>query len=134
MDRGTLLKIGIEGQEGRCHSAASTRLCSPKLASTKRQAGLARTQLMFDAYHIGREGRDPVTEYDRLARYVGHVQIASVPSRTEPDTGDVDYANFLRHLRLQAYGGWIGCEYLPRTNVEAGLPGLRAIATCFAGA
>lgn len=94
-------------------------------------AGLARTRLMFDAYHVGREGLSPEAEYDRAAPHVGHVQFASVPDRREPFGGTVDMARFLAHLAARGYDGWVGCEYLPASTVEDGLPELRAMAEAF---
>ena len=94
-------------------------------------AGLARTRLMFDAYHVGREGLSPEAEYDGAAPHVGHVQFASVPDRREPFGGTVDMARFLAHLAARGYDGWVGCEYLPASTVEDGLPELRAMAEAF---
>ena len=52
---------------------------------------------------------------------VGHVQIAAVPSRHEPDEGEVNYPAIFAALDRVGYGGWIGCEYRPRGTTEAGL-------------
>ncbi|WP_138473073.1 hydroxypyruvate isomerase family protein [Poseidonocella sp. HB161398] len=94
------------------------------------EAGLRRTQLMFDIYHVGREGLSPAKEFDRFRDHVGHVQIAAVPNRTEPHAGSVDMAVALKHLLGRGYSGWIGCEYKPERTVEAGLPRLRQLASC----
>lgn len=90
-----------------------------------RSAGLRNTRLMFDAYHVGREGSDPVREYDRCAALIGHVQIAAVPHRHEPYTGQVDFAQFLTHIAARGYTGWVGCEYQPEQGEEAGMVRLR---------
>ena len=42
---------------------------------------------------------------------IGHVQIAGVPERNEPDTGEVHHPYLFRLLDHLGYGGWIGCEY-----------------------
>src|SRR6478672_9809345 len=52
---------------------------------------------------------------------VGHVKIAAVPSRHEPDEGEVNYPAIFAALDRVGYDGWIGCEYRPRGRTEAGL-------------
>jgi hydroxypyruvate isomerase len=52
---------------------------------------------------------------------IGHVQIAAVPSRAEPDEGEIDYRDICRSLDRLGYGGWIGAEYKPRGRTEDGL-------------
>lgn len=53
--------------------------------------------------------------------YVGHIQIASVPERHEPDQGEVNYAYLFTVLSDLGYAGYLGCEYFPATTTEAGL-------------
>lgn len=90
-------------------------------------ADLRQTRLMFDAYHVGREGIDPICEYDRCVALIGHIQIAGVPHRHEPDTGEVDFAQFLTHIAASGYEGWVGCEYQPARGEEAGMARLRQL-------
>ncbi|TAK86330.1 MAG: hydroxypyruvate isomerase family protein [Aquabacterium sp.] len=45
---------------------------------------------------------------------IGHMQVAGVPDRNEPDRGDVDYPALFELIDQLNYGGWIGCEYRPR--------------------
>ncbi|TQS70109.1 TIM barrel protein [Rhodobacteraceae bacterium] len=92
------------------------------------EAGLQRTRLMFDIYHVGREGLSPQKEFDRFAAHTGHIQIAGVPHRMEPYSGTVDMAAVLRHVSTKGYHGWIGCEYHPERTLEAGLSRLRELA------
>ena len=57
---------------------------------------------------------------------VGHLQIAGVPLRQEPDCGELDYGWIFEVLRELQYGGWIGCEYRPAAGTSAGLRWLAA--------
>lgn len=52
---------------------------------------------------------------------VGHFQIAGVPGRNEPDTGEVNYEYLFDLLDELGYEGWIGCEYTPRAGTSQGL-------------
>ncbi len=79
-------------------------------------------RLMFDVYHIGVSETGHAIE--RLEQYfglIGHVQLAAVPSRAEPDESEVDYRAVFRALDRLGYDGWIGCEYKPRAATEEGL-------------
>ena len=64
-----------------------------------------------------------------------HVQIAGVPERHEPDTGEVNYPYLFDLLDRLGYAGWVGCEYFPAGGTEAGLGwavrhGIRPRASC----
>ncbi len=78
-------------------------------------------KLMFDVYHVGVAEGDILNKLEYYLPHIGHIQIAAVPSRAEPDEGEVDYAVVLHRIESLGYQGWIGCEYKPRSSVEAGL-------------
>lgn len=83
-------------------------------------------KVMFDCFHVQSASGNLA---ERLACHlddVGHVQIASVPDRSEPDTGEVDYAWLFAEFDRIGYDGWVGAEYTPRADVESGLDWLRA--------
>ena len=52
---------------------------------------------------------------------IGHVQIASVPSRHEPDGEELNFPTSSTMIDAAGYDGFVGCEYVPRTTTEAGL-------------
>ena len=52
---------------------------------------------------------------------IAHIQLADNPGRNEPGTGEINYGFLFGHLDRIGYGGWIGCEYKPRTNTTDGL-------------
>ena len=88
--------------------------------------GRRNVKILFDCYlrpdHAGRP--DPAIEAH--LPLIGHVQIAAVPSRAEPDEGEVDYPELLMVLDRLGYDGWVGAEYKPRGRTEDGLAWLRA--------
>lgn len=52
---------------------------------------------------------------------VGHLQIAGVPERSEPDAGELDYRYLFGLIDALGYAGWVGCEYRPRGATRDGL-------------
>jgi hydroxypyruvate isomerase len=78
-------------------------------------------KLQFDAYHVARVEGDVMAAWRRCSWHVGHVQIAGVPARDEPDRSDFDYRQLFADLRLTKYAGFVGCEYKPRGDTDAGL-------------
>ncbi|HWA19153.1 MAG TPA: TIM barrel protein [Devosia sp.] len=78
-------------------------------------------KLMFDCYHTQIEGGDLLSRFTAHLAHIGHVQIASVPERAEPDTGEVAYDRLLPAMVAAGYAGWIGAEYKPRTATAEGL-------------
>lgn len=84
-------------------------------------AGRPNLRLLFDVYHVGVGQGDVLRRLERMLPLIGHVQIAAVPSRAEPDEGEIDFAVVLRELDRLGYAGWIGCEYRPRGDTDAGL-------------
>jgi hydroxypyruvate isomerase len=83
--------------------------------------GAPNVRIQFDFYHIQIVGGDLLKRFEKYLPVVGHVQIASVPSRHEPDEGEVNYAAVFEAIDRLGYKGWIGCEYKPRTRTEDGL-------------
>jgi 2-dehydrotetronate isomerase len=85
------------------------------------QVGRPNVRIQFDFYHVQIEGGDLMTRFARYRPVVGHVQIAAVPSRAEPDEGEVNYAAILDMLDHSGYDGFVACEYKPRKRTEDGL-------------
>ncbi len=84
-------------------------------------AQLPRLRIMFDCYHMQIEGGDLLARLRNHLPMIGHVQIAAVPDRGEPDRGEVDFAWLLPRMAEAGYEGWIGAEYRPRASTAEGL-------------
>ena len=89
--------------------------------------GAANLKVQMDLYHL------QIMEGDLAAGLrkwlptgrVGHLQIAGVPMRHEPDIGEINYAYLFDVIdelsALSGWDGWIGCEYRPaRGAIENG--------------
>ncbi len=66
-------------------------------------------------------GGDLIRRFEKHLSDVGHVQVAAVPTRHEPDEGEVNYPAIFDVLDRAGYNGWVGCEYRPRARTEDGL-------------
>ncbi|MBX3531296.1 MAG: TIM barrel protein [Rhizobiaceae bacterium] len=97
-----------------------------EVAAVIADLGRPNMRMMFDCYHVGIGEGDVIRRFERHLPLIGHVQIAAVPSRAEPDEGEIAYDRVLAAIDAAGYAGWIGCEYRPRTTVEAGLGWMRS--------
>lgn len=70
-------------------------------------------KLQLDIYHALRMGEDPLEIMRDHTELIGHIQIADVPGRHQPGTGDVDWSLFFRTLESLDYTGAVGLEYVP---------------------
>jgi hydroxypyruvate isomerase len=78
-------------------------------------------RMQFDFYHAQIVAGDLITRFEKHLPVIGHVQIAAVPSRREPDEGEVNYPAIFESLDRLGYGGFVACEYRPRGITEEGL-------------
>jgi len=89
--------------------------------AVREATGRNHVKLMFDVYHVGVAEGDVLTKLALYMPHVGHIQIAAVPSRAEPDEGEINYPVVIERIDALGYKGWIGAEYKARASVEAGL-------------
>lgn len=97
------------------------------------KAGKPNIRIQFDFYHAQIVGGDLLRRFEAHLPLIGHVQIAAVPSRHEPDEGEVNYPEIFRALDRLGYSGWVAAEYRPRARTEDGLAWLRAAAAGLSG-
>ena len=87
------------------------------------EIGAANLKVQMDLYHC------QIVEGDvamKLRQYlptgrVGHIQVAGVPERHEPDGGELNYPYLFELIDSLGYAGHIGCEYRPRGGTSTGL-------------
>jgi 2-dehydrotetronate isomerase len=85
------------------------------------KVGSGNIRIQFDFYHVQIVGGDLIRRFAAHQELIGHVQIAAVPSRREPDEGEVNYPEIFAALDRLGYDGFVGCEYRPRGRTEEGL-------------
>jgi hydroxypyruvate isomerase len=91
-------------------------------AEILKQIGAPNVKLQYDLYHQ-QMSRGAVAEHLRKHfANIGHIQVAGVPGRNEPDALQELNVSYLFGLIDElGYDGWIGCEYRPRNGTGAGL-------------
>jgi len=83
--------------------------------------GRKNVRMQFDFYHAQIVGGDLIRHFEAHLPVIGHVQIASVPDRHEPDEGEVNFPAIYQAIDQSGYRGCVACEYRPRGRTEDGL-------------
>ncbi len=78
-------------------------------------------KLQFDIYHRQIMQGDVLKGLEELMPITAHVQVASVPLRNEPGTGELNDFKIFSALDDFGYQGYVGCEYRPAGHTVAGL-------------
>jgi hydroxypyruvate isomerase len=83
--------------------------------------GRPNVKVQYDFYHVQIMQGDLIKRFQRHLPVICHAQIAAVPSRHEPDEGEVNYPAIFEALDGIGYEGHVACEYFPRGRTENGL-------------
>jgi hydroxypyruvate isomerase len=86
-----------------------------------RDVGADNLKVQADLYHCQIVEGDLTRMLRQFIGGIGHIQIAGVPERHEPDTGEVNYEYLLNLIDSLGYSGWVGCEYWPKASTSGGL-------------
>lgn len=78
-------------------------------------------RLQLDQYHVAMAGGDAIDGLRRYFALVDHVQVADVPGRGQPGTGEAPIPTFLEELDRLGYRGIVGLEYKPQGTTEESL-------------
>uniref|UniRef100_A0A8C4N1F2 Putative hydroxypyruvate isomerase n=1 Tax=Eptatretus burgeri TaxID=7764 RepID=A0A8C4N1F2_EPTBU len=83
-------------------------------------------KLQLDLFHCQIMDGNLTGNIQSLFPYIGHIQIAQVPRRSEPDSaGEINFPYIFSLLEELGYQGYVGCEYAPRGDTLSGLQWLR---------
>jgi len=91
------------------------------------EVGAQNVKVQMDLYHAQIVEGDLTVKLRTHLPHIGHVQIAGVPGRHEPDGGEVNYGYIFKMLDELKYDGWVGCEYRPAQGTAAGLTWLYSL-------
>ena len=92
-----------------------------------REIGSPALKVQMDLYHCQIVEGDITTRLRQAlpGGQVGHLQIAGVPDRHEPDQGELHHPHLFDVIDELGWPAWVGCEYRPRAGTSAGLGWLR---------
>jgi len=94
---------------------------SSQAADIIAEAAAPNLFLQYDCYHMQRMEGDLAHTLRARLPIIRHIQIADVPGRHEPGSGEIHYPFLFRLLDELGYDGWVGCEYVPATTTLDGL-------------
>lgn len=83
--------------------------------------------IQYDIYHAQRMEGELCKTIEANLSSIAHIQLADNPGRNEPGTGEINYKNLFKFIDSIGYHGWIGCEYKPASNTEAGLGWIKSL-------
>ena len=89
------------------------------------EIGAANLKVQMDFYHCQIVEGDLAMKLRQYIAGIGHIQVAGVPERHEPDLGEINYPYLFGLMDELGYAGWVGCEYRPKAGTSAGLNWLR---------
>ncbi|MET3998692.1 TIM barrel protein [Marinobacterium sp. MBR-109] len=87
--------------------------------------GLTGARLQYDLYHMQIMEGNLISTLSRLSSHIGHIQIADVPGRHEPGSGEINFSNLFKAIEAMGYSGYISLEYNPSGRTETSLEWLQ---------
>ncbi len=85
------------------------------------EVGADNAFIQYDLFHMQIMEGDLAMTMARLLPRIGHIQIADVPARHEPGTGELNFGFLLAEIDRLGYEGAVGCEYNPAKDTLSGL-------------
>lgn len=107
---GTVLVEPLTYREGD-QALRSPRDATALLERLRHGFGTENCGYLLDVYHLVNNGDDPAQAARQHAAHLRHVQIADVPGRGAPGTGEIDFSDFFAALDDIGYRGLVSCEY-----------------------
>lgn len=78
--------------------------------------GAPNLKLQYDVYHMQIMEGNIVNTLRRTIDHIAHIQIADVPGRNQPGTGELNYPFIFQELDALGYEEYVGLEYNPRND------------------
>lgn len=88
-----------------------------------------RLRLNLDLYHVQIGEGNLIETCKSCLPWIGEVQVADVPGRFEPGTGEINYPVIARALYEMGYRGPVGMEAFAKGDVEQALEAFRSAFT-----
>lgn len=84
-------------------------------------------QIQYDVYHMQIMEGNLINTLRQLSAHIGHIQIADVPGRHEPGTGEINFVNLFKAVDAMGYSGYVSLEYIPESDTLSGLAQVKQI-------
>jgi hydroxypyruvate isomerase len=81
----------------------------------------SQVKIQYDVYHAQMTEGNLLSTLTARLPDIGHIQIADVPGRHEPGTGEIRFAALFARLEALEYSGYVGLEYHPTTDTLSSL-------------
>ena len=82
-------------------------------------------RMNLDLYHAQIGEGNLIDLLERAMPYIGEIQIADVPGRCEPGTGEINYPNIAKALRTLGYTGIVAMEAFASGDSDVALARFR---------
>jgi hydroxypyruvate isomerase len=86
-----------------------------------RRVNLPNVKLQYDIYHAQMTEGNLIHTITSNFSDIGHIQIADVPGRHQPGTGEINFPAVFGALERLGYDGFIGLEYRPLGETDSSL-------------
>jgi hydroxypyruvate isomerase len=86
-----------------------------------RRIDLPNVRLQYDVYHAQMTEGNLINTITSNFSYISHIQIADVPGRHQPGTGEINFPAIFAALDRLGYSGYIGLEYVPLGDPDGSL-------------
>ncbi len=98
-----------------------------------KQTNHRSVKLLYDVYHAQMTEGNIINTIKNNLSIIGHIQIADVPGRHQPGTGEINFNSIFSCLEEEGYLGYIGLEYKPVGDTNSSLIWLGREDRSFAG-
>ena len=88
--------------------------------------GSVRVMVQMDFYHCQIVEGDLAMKFKQYFKGIGHIQIAGVPDRNEPDIGEINHPYLFKLIDEMGYDGWVSGEYRPKGKTSDGLAWMKS--------
>ncbi len=83
-------------------------------------------KLQYDVYHAQMTEGNLINTLTACFERLGHIQIADVPGRHQPGTGEINFPTVFDALEKLGYEGFIGLEYKPQGETDESLKWMKS--------
>ena len=115
----TVVIEALNGYESPRYPLLSATAAVAVADKVRAASGLANVAFLADLYHLGRMGEDLAAVLAGYSAVIGHVQVADVPGRGAPGTGEIDFGPLFGQLAASGYRGRVGLEYKPADPADS---------------